>query len=161
MKVYVFVIITLGLMFTFHMAGIDTGSSKAIDYFGLSSTNNTVNVNPDVSITSVGTFTQIKNHLSANSFYYILIAFFIIATILSLAKVSALTLSWQPSIDAVFAVMGLIVWSIFALDTYSIIKFVGEITGNAGWIYNVVKIFLIVYLGAFAFALISFIKQGQ
>lgn len=161
MKLFPFIIITIGLMFTFYMAGIDTGSSKVIDAFQLNENETLVDVNPNVTASDVGSFASIKNQMSSTNIFYVVLVFFFIVTILSLAKFSVLSASWSPSIDAAFSVLAGILWALFAIDIFSIIKFVGEITGNTGWVYQLIRIILVVYLVGFLFALISFIKKGE
>lgn len=159
MKLYVFIIMTLGLMFTFYMAGIDTGSNLIFQRFSFNDTS--IDVNPNVSTSDVGTYSKVRERLSGATYFYILMGFFAVIALFSIARFSAFTISWQPLIEGGYAALSVVLWAIFSIDVYSTIKYTGELTDYSGWVYNLIFITLLCYLALFSFALIKFIRTGE
>lgn len=161
MKLQAYIIIAVGIMVFLNLGGVETGSNKVLTF--LQFNQNNTNVNPDISITDasqISSWTTMKNFVTNNGLYFLLLFTITAIGLFSLIKFSALTISWQPDMKAALAIFAVVIWTIFALDVYSIVTLIGDITGNAGWIFQVIRLFLVIYLIAFAISLIKFASGG-
>jgi len=165
MKLGVFVIIAVGLMFTFSLAEIETGSSKMIVGFNFDKNASDISVTPDLPSTdeidwlSPSTF---LTYLLGLGWWNLVIAFlFGTVMVLAVGKASFISASFNIPIEFAYAVFSTAVWYLIALDMFAIVRFVGVATDNAGWIFYLIWIFVTLYLIAFIFSIFSFIRSGQ
>lgn len=153
MKLFYFLIIAIGIMFTLGIAGIDTGSNRVIDMLwgdGIST-----NVNPSVSGTSA---TELTN---ATDFWGMTKLFFLIAIGLSLAGAFLGGQRSEAAINAVASGAATFIFTMFVLDIFSVLKLMYSITGGVGWIFNITWIIIIPFLFAFGYSLFQFIMGTE
>lgn len=165
MRMAHFVIISLGLMFLFYLAGVDTGSSKMMtSVFGSNNiTNQNIDINPNVSISEgvVDSSSGIINTLVNKPIWFVILASLLLILILSIFKVSFLSFNWNPSVDAGYIAIGIVIWGLVSLDMFSIWTELNRITGAEGWMYLITTILIFTYLIAFAFSIFRFARSGE
>jgi len=159
MKLYYFMIIAVGLMWTFHLAGIQTGSSHILDKISGLNLNET-DVVPEVSSSTTYTTSDIIN---ANSWWWAIILTLSVLVAINVAGgvfvlgsgVNASALTY-----AITASLATYICSMFAFDFLSIVVYMNQITGGTGWEYYLTWILIFPILVGFVFSLIEFV-QGK
>lgn len=159
MKLYYFVIIAIGLMFTFHLAGIETGSGRILDMLTSENVSNTIVDYDEADYTGADTGDILNN----NSWWVVLAVAF--TTLIALAgfrgiRVAGFGLEVNP-MNAIVAAVASAIFTMFALDFFSILIHMHEITGGTGWQYHLTWILIVPILFGFALSLIQFIKGTE
>jgi len=165
MKLYYFMIIAVGLMWTFHLAGIQTGSSHILDNIQGLWLNET-DVNP-ISADNSSSY-DVKDVVDPSrivdkSTYWAMIslALSVLVAIGGLKEVKILGSGISMNIIAsVTAGVATFICSMFAFDFFSIAYYMNQITGGRGWEYYLTWILIFPILVGFVFSLIEFV-QGK
>jgi len=170
MKLYYFMIIAIGLMFTFNLAGIDTGSSNIFKALGIGNNNvsniSNVDVYPDLSNESNNVSYEVrdvvnpKDKLGKSYFWYMIaIALAVLVLTSGVTGVKILGFGVQLNlVNSISAGVATFILAMFAYDFFSIVRYMAEITGGTGWEYYLVWILIFPFLATFAFQLIKFIQ---
>lgn len=162
MKLYYFMIIMIGLMYTFSLAGIETGSNDLFQKMNILGENlNDTVINPTLSST-----TEYDTQDISNASYYwaaFVIAMIVIAGAGVLGSVEVLGSGFNTGsfLTAVVAVLSSFIYGMFATDLFSILKLMYEITGGSGWQFHLTWILIVPILFAFPVSLIQFIKGNE
>ncbi len=156
MKLYYFAIIAIGIMYTFSLAGIDTASSGIIDYLqvGNDDLNSTV-INPSSSASTTSGIT------GAQTFWGALAAFFILFGVLTAVKINIGIAQLQATTEGLIAAIASLIFGFFAIDFFSILKKMYELTGGVGWQFHITWIIIVPTLFGFAVSIIQFIKGTE
>jgi len=169
MKLYVYVVIAVGIMFTLYLGGIETGGSGYIlnSMFPHSnSTNLTVNniaIDQSTSISGddVTTFSNIRSYLTGLTFWNIIWIGLLIFGAASLLRFSGLSFSFSPDVRVAGAAVSLAIFIIISLDFFSLWKFLEQITGGTGFIFGISMIIMSLYLIGFSFSIYKFAVYGE
>jgi hypothetical protein len=169
MRLVTYVMIALGLMFLFNIAGVETGGSGLLldAVFGassgnLSAENISIDTNVSVSSTEASSSSTLRNLVTGKSLWYIFLLVLSVIAILSLIKVSALSFSFQPDALRVgTSVIAIAVYALVLLDMIAVWKYVGIITNATGWIFIIISFLMMIFVVGFLFSLIKFITQGD
>ena len=153
MKVYYFMIIAVGLMFLFNLAGIETGSNQIFDLFQVN-LNQTANIHPTVTATDI---TIIDN---ASTFWIALAAAILLFGATTI-KISAGFASLQITTEAVLAALSGFIFVVFATDFLSILNYMRIVTGGTGWEFHLTWILIVPFLIGFALSIIQLIKGTE
>ena len=157
MKLYYFIIIAIGIMFTFNLAGIDTSSHLILNKLQVNNNQlNETELNPTVSESSV-----IATITGAGSFWIAVAAFFVVLMIAVSTRVSAGFVSFQATTESVFAGIAAFIFAMFSLDIFSILIKIRDITHGIGWEFNLTWIIIIPFLVGFTISLIEFIRGND
>ena len=149
MRLSVFLIIVVGLMFTFHLAGIETGSSNILTKV---LPNQTTNINP-----SVGDVTTDDLLSSKNIWIAVIIAFVVIGAVTA-TRINLGVVQFQATTENIYSFLSLIIWGMFAVDFLSILKVVYIATGGIGWIFTIIFLLMSLFLISFAISLLNFVR---
>lgn len=152
MKLFYFMIIAIGIMFTFQIAGINTGSNLLLDKF-IGGT--TTNIDPTVSGTSP------SDIAGASNFWIMLNILFAVAIALSIVGAVLGGQRSESAINALVAGAATFIWSMFAIDFWSILKLMSSVTGGSGWEYWLVWIIIVPFEVGFGYSLINFIQGTE
>jgi len=161
MKLYYFMIIAIGLMFTFSIAGVDTGSNRIINTLGMgvNSLNETV-ITPSLSAASTY---NIRDIINQNSWWLALVGAFAVA--ISLGAIKGVSIfgggAQLDPLNAIMAAVAAYIYFMFSFDFLSILLYMFEITNGVGWQFNLTWILIVPFLFAFAFSIIQFIRGTE
>jgi hypothetical protein len=153
MKIYYFIVVTIGLMFLFNLAGI-TNESKSIDYTGLGNGS----VPPDFTPSSEETD---ASNLSHSTTFWALIAAAAALFFAGSFRVSAGIVQFQLVTETIFAGIASFIAVMFLSDVYSILSKMYEITGGTGIWYYLTWMIIAPYLVGFGAALVEFIRGSD
>lgn len=160
MKLMHFVVISIGIIMLFYLAGIETGTSQIINNFQLGQNNSITNpsTNPDAG--TITSFDSIKNLIFGN-FFWVMVGIAIIAIgAVSFFQVAGLSFSLQADYTAVYSVIASALWIWVSIDLWTIKGYIGSLTGSTGVFYYLSFFLIVIYMASFAFALFQFIKTG-
>lgn len=164
MKLYYFMIIAIGLMYTFSLAGIETGSNHLIGALGMGvdDINSTV---IDPSFDTAGEY-DVRDIINQNSWWASLIlAMIVAATLGAIRGVSILGSGISVDfISAIVAGISTFLFSMFSLDFFSILIYMKELNcigGTCGWQFHLTWILIVPMLFGFGISLIQFIKGTE
>lgn len=170
MKLYYFMIIAIGLMFTFNLAGIDTGSHKIFQLIGLQNNNvsniSDVDIVPDVNVSITkedivnpsGVASRIKSSMTIWLSVVIAIAIMFLSAVMGGVSIAGSGVNTSSIVYVITSGVATFILSMFAFDFFSIVRYMAEITGGTGWEYYLVWILIFPFLATFAFQLIKFIQ---
>lgn len=162
MKLYYFMIIAIGLMYTLSLAGVDTASSRVLD--SLTSENLTdTDVNPSVSdYSDVTDSSSILNYLTQNWWVImaIVLALGIFASSIEGIRVFGSGVEINP-MNAIISGVAAAIWFMFAVDFFSILVLMREVTGGTGWEFHLTWILVVPFLFGFGYSLIKFMQGTE
>jgi len=165
MKLYYFMVIAIGLMWTFHLAGIQTGSSHILNSIqGLWLNETDVNPVSSGNGSSYEVYDVVNPSRALDKSTYwamISLALSVLVAIGGLKEVKILGsgISMNP-IASVTAGVATFICSMFAFDFFSIVHYMNQITGGTGWEYYLTWVLIFPILVGFVFSLIEFV-QGK
>jgi hypothetical protein len=157
MKLYYFMLIAIGIMYTFGVAGINTESHNILTMLGTGEHGNeTAIVNPDVddSITDPRKIPEQTNFWSLIKLGLVVGLGLITFGILAGGNRS------EGVVYALAAGFAVAIFVMFVFDFYSILTYMGELTSWSGWIFHLTWILIMFELVGFALSLVQFVVGG-
>jgi len=174
MKLYYFMIIAIGLMFTFNLAGIDTGNHNILVHLGFENNNisnlSGVELKPDIGNISIESSdiarpSNLKSKIKhitddATLWWSFAVAMAVIfgLAIAGSIRIAGSGFNTSAGIYVITAGVSIFIFYMFAFDFLSILRYMKEITGGTGWEYYLVWILIFPFIVGFAFELIKFIQ---
>ena len=162
MKLYYFMLIIVGLMYTFHLAGIETGSNNVLSRIeGLNL--NSTDVVPELNDSQEY---ETRDIINANSWWWALtiaLSVFVGINLAGSVKIFGSGFDASALTSAIIAGVATYICSLFTFDFFSLLLYMKEINCDAsgcGWQFHLTWILIMPILFGFAFSLIEFI-QGK
>lgn len=162
MKLYYFMIIAIGLMYTFSLAGVDTVTNSVLDRIGLMPDNlNSTVVDYDVNDYSGNSAENIYQTDSWWESIKIAMAVLIFLGVASGIQIFGSGINLSNVVTTAMAGLSLVLFSMFVVDFVSVLRKIYIVTGGVGWEFNIAWVIIVPFILTFAFSLIKFIQGTE
>jgi hypothetical protein len=148
-------IIAIGIMFTFNIAGIETNSNLIMDNLLLNN-NVSAEINPNV-----GTITSPSGIASSPSYWWAIMSFFWLTVGLSIVGAFIGGQRAESLINAAISGIAIFLFGMFSLDLIGILVKMYDITDGIGWMFNLTWIIIVPFVVGFAYSLINFVQGTE